>query len=484
MTQAYASLPVPGSRRHPVPDARRVADAAPDEDVLVTMVLQQGATQTDVDRVWQFASEVGLEVVGVSLPSRAVRLRGDVATMNEAFGVSLGTFVAGARTYRGREGSVYIPEHLDGAIVAVLGLDARPQARPHFRYAPGYALAPEALAPRTATAGLSVPQIASMYDFPPDATGEGQTVAIIELGGGYTTDDLDAYFSSLGMATPVIESVGIDGAVNSPGDDADGEVMLDIEVVGAVAPGARIVVYFAPNTTNGFYDAIAAAMHDAARTPSVISISWGQAESGWTASALDAYDALFADAAALGVTIYAAAGDDGATDGSCDGALQVDFPASSPSVVGCGGTRLSATSEVVWNELASGNGATGGGFSAHFAVPDYQVSLPAFARADGRGVPDVSGNADPLTGYQVRVDGTDVVIGGTSAVAPLWAGLSALINQIRGTRLGDPHAEFYTATVGFRDVVRGNNGGFDAAPGWDPCTGLGSPDGAVLADPE
>jgi kumamolisin len=484
MTEPYANLPVPGSRRHPVPDSRRIGDAPADEEVLATVVLRSGSTQTEVDRVWRFASDTGLEVVGVNLPARAVRLRGDVAAMNQAFNVSLGTFVAGARTYRGREGSVYVPEQLDGAIIAVLGLDSRPQAQPHFRYAPGYGLKPEALAPRTATTGMSVPQIASMYDFPPDGTGTGQTVAIIELGGGYTTADLDAYFAGLGLATPVIESVGVDGAVNSPGGDADGEVMLDIEIVGAVAPGARIVVYFAPNTTNGFYDAIAAAMHDTARTPSVISISWGQAEAGWTASAMDAYDALFADAAGLGITIYAAAGDDGATDGSDDGALHVDFPASSPSVVGCGGTHLSNTAEVVWNELATGNGATGGGFSAHFAVPDYQRSLPAFARADGRGVPDVAGNADPLTGYQVRVDGEDVVIGGTSAVAPLWAGLTALINQARGGRLSDPHSTFYAATVGFRDVVTGDNGGYSAATGWDPCTGLGSPDGAVLADPE
>lgn len=484
MTDPSSTLPVPGSRRHALAGARRLGDAPPDEEVLVTVVLRPGATQADADLVWQFASDSGIEVAGVNLPARSVRLRGDVAAMNAAFGVSLGTFVAGARTYRGREGSVYLPERLDGTIIAVLGLDSRPQAKPHFRYAPGYALRPEALAPRVATVGLSVPQIASMYDFPPDVTGAGQTVAIIELGGGYSTDDLAAYFESLNLPVPVIESVGVDGAANSPGDDADGEVMLDIEVVGAVAPGVHIVVYFAPNTTSGFYDAIAAAMHDSARTPSVISISWGQAESGWTASAMDAYDALFADAAELGITIYAAAGDDGAADGSAGGELQVDFPSSSPSVVGCGGTRLSTSAEVVWNELASGNGATGGGFSAHFAVPAYQRSLPAFAKADGRGVPDVAGNADPLTGYQVRVDGQDVVIGGTSAVAPLWAGLTALINQIRGQRLGDPHAEFYAATAGFRDVVSGNNGGFDAGPGWDPCTGLGSPDGTVLADPE
>ncbi len=484
MTRPQGSLPIPGSRRHPVPGSRWIGAADPDEPVFVTAVLRRGAGPETVDRVWQFASDAGLEVLGVSLPARSIRLRADVATMSRTFGTELGTFVAGARTYRGRDGSIYIPEHLDGTITTILGLDSRPQATPHFRYAPGYPRAGDRMASRAMTGGLPVPEIAARYDFPTDVTGAGQTVAIIELGGGYTTPDLNAYFTSLGRPTPVIESVGVDGALNRPGDDADGEVMLDVEIVGAVAPGARIAVYFAPNTTNGFYDAIAAAMHDAVRTPSVISISWGQAESGWTPAAMDAYDALFADAAALGITIFAAAGDDGASDGSPAGSLQVDFPASSPAVIGCGGTRLSATSEEVWNELASGNGATGGGFSSHFAIPAYQSGLAALAGRDGRGVPDVAGNADPLTGYQVRVDGQDLVIGGTSAVAPLWAGLTAMINERRQSRLGAPHEAFYRATSGFRDVVTGGNGGYEAATGWDPCTGLGSPDGAVLAAPE
>src|SRR5262249_2306315 len=154
-----------------------------------------------------------------------------------------------------------------------------------------------------------------------------------------------------------VESIGVDGADNAPGDDADGEVMLDVEVIGAVAQGAKIAVYFGPNTTDGFYDAIAAAVHDASRRPCAVSISWGQAEAGWTASAMDAYDALFSDAASMGITVYAAAGDNGATDGAEDGGFNVDFPASSPSVVGCGGTKLTPTSEVVWNELNRGEGA-------------------------------------------------------------------------------------------------------------------------------
>jgi kumamolisin len=257
--------------------------------------------------------------------------------------------------------------------------------------------------------------------------------------------------------------------------------MLDIEVIGAVAQGARIVVYFAPNTTDGFYDVIAAALHDSHRSPSVISISWGQAEAGWTAAAMDAYDALLADAGSLGVTVYAAAGDDGAADNAAG--RNVDFPASSPHAVGCGGTTLTDTDEVVWNGLANNHGATGGGVSTHFALPSYQNGVGVPAAPDGsvgRGVPDVAGDADPATGYLVRVDGQDVVIGGTSAVAPLWAGLTALANQANTTRAGAVHDRLYAHPEAFHDVTTGDNGGYSAGAGWDACTGLGSPHGSQI----
>jgi kumamolisin len=479
MTHAYAALPVPGSRRHPVAGARRVGDADPDATVFTTVVLRRGtddagapAAQADVDAVSAFASQVGLDVVSVSLPARTVRLRGDVATMNTAFGVHLGNYETPNFTYRGRQASIYIPEQFDGMIVAVLGLDNRPQARAHFRI----------VAPNALSAGSSPVNIASGYGFPTDVDGSGQTVAVIELGGGFTVADLDTYFSGQNLRTPSVEAVSVDGATNSPGDEADGEVMLDIEVIGAIAQGAKIAVYFGPNTNDGFYDAIAAAIHDTVRKPSIISISWGQSESEWTASALDADDALFADAAAAGISVFVACGDNGATDGATDGGLHVDFPASSPSAVACGGTTLHTDgTEVVWNETASNEGATGGGFSHHFAMPSYQVSAGVTAGSsagdDGRGVPDVAGDADPTTGYLIRFDGQDQVIGGTSAVAPLWAALTALANERNGASAGAPHARLYATPSAFRDITTGDNGGFSAAAGWDPCTGLGSPNG-------
>ena len=258
-----------------------------------------------------------------------------------------------------------------------------------------------------------------------------------------------------------------------------------MEVAGAVAPAAQVVVYFAPNTDKGFLDAVNAAVHDTTHDVSVISISWGGPESTWTTQALDAMDAAFSAAAALGISVFCASGDNGSSDGQTDGLAHVDFPASSPNAVACGGTTLRTTgtttdSETVWN----GSGATGGGVSDHFGVPSYQagtdpVSANPGARR-GRGVPDVAAVADPETGYQVLVDGQALVIGGTSAVAPLWAGLAARLQQLLGLRLAPLQPHLYGAASALRDVVEGDNGAYRAGPGWDACTGLGSPDGQAL----
>ena len=360
-------------------------------------------------------------------------------------------------------------------VEAVLGLDNRPQAKPHFR-----------LPRRTrATSSFTPPQVAKAYQWPASASGVGQTIGIIELGGGYRLADITAYFKTLGLAAPAITAVLVDGGKNRPTkpSSADGEVMLDIEVAASVAPGAKVAVYFAPNTDQGFIDAITTAVHDTKNKPSVISISWGGPESIWTQQSMAALDAACQSAAALGVTITAAAGDDGSTDGGTGN--NVDFPASSPHVLACGGTKLDANggtivSEVAWNELANREGATGGGVSNVFALPPWQANanVPSpEGGVGGRGVPDVAGDADPTTGYTIRVDGQTSVIGGTSAVAPMWAGLVAVANQQLGAQVGFIHPAIYAAKAkaAFNDIQAGNNGAFDAGPGWDACTGLGSP---------
>jgi len=270
--------------------------------------------------------------------------------------------------------------------------------------------------------------------------------------------------------------------------------MLDIEVSGSIAPGAKIVVYFADNTDAGFLNAITTAVHDSANNPSVVSISWGGPESSWTQQAMTSMDEAFQSAAAMGVSVCVAAGDDGSTDGVTDGLNHVDFPASSPNVLACGGTQLvasanSITGETVWNELGNNEGATGGGISDVFPLPTWQkgAGVPPSANPNknvGRGVPDVTGDADPTTGYVTRVDGNPDVIGGTSAVAPLWAGLIALINQRIGKPVGFINPLLYQDAATARDlndIISGNNGAYSAGPGWDACSGLGSPIGTQVA---
>ena len=252
-------------------------------------------------------------------------------------------------------------------------------------------------------------------------------------------------------------------------------------------------MYFAPNTDAGFLDAINQAVNDTVNKPSILSISWGGPESSWTAQSLQSFNSALQAAAAVGVSVCVAAGDDGSTDGVTDGEDHVDFPASSPYALACGGTTLkisgsTISSEVVWNDLSSNDGATGGGVSGTFPIPTWQANanVPPSTNPSGfagRGMPDVAGDADPATGYQIEADGQSFAVGGTSAVAPLWAGLIALFNQSQGKSLGYLNPTLYQ-NVGesggaFHDITSGNNGDYKAAVGWDPCTGWGSPNGAA-----
>jgi len=514
-----------GSERSPLVGAREVGPANPDERLEVSVRLrsragkkpplaaealaqplekrklltrdqlekQHGADPASVGKIEAFAREHGLAVVEASAARRTVVLSGTVSAMNKAFGVELKQFEHPNGTYRGRTGPVQIPAELQDTIEGVFGLDNRPQAKPHFRRRK------DASGVRAHATSVSYTplQVATAYSFPGGADGSGECIALIELGGGYKPADLTSYFKQLNLSTtPTVSAVSVDQGKNQPTGDPggpDGEVMLDIEVAGAVAPGAKIVVYFAPNTDAGFLDAITTAIHDKTNQPSVVSISWGGPESSWTSQAMTSMDEAFQAAAALGVTVCVAAGDDGSTDGVTDNLQHVDFPASSPYALACGGTRLTASgntisSETVWNDLATNDGATGGGISDFFALPTFQAGAKVPPSANpgnhvGRGVPDVAGDADPATGYVTRVDGQPDVIGGTSAVAPLWAGLIARINQKLQTPVGYANPLLYGAATkagAFDDITSGNNGAYTAGPGWDACSGLGTPIGATL----
>lgn len=325
-----------------------------------------------------------------------------------------------------------------------------------------------------ASAPWSVPALCKAYDWPTGLTGGG-VIAIVELGGGWNSADVSKFFSGIGQPVPSITDVNV-GNLNNPGSDADVEVALDIQVAGAAyyaATGkpATIRVYWALDIAT----AVRAAAKDGC---DVCSISWGADESNWGASAAADMEAAATEATSAGMIVFAASGDNDSSDGGPTPA-NVDLPASAPHVVGCGGTNKTATSESVWNNnpgKSNGEG-TGGGFSTLFPVQSWQVGAPAAPNGLGRMVPDVSANADPQTGYEIVVNGQSVVVGGTSAVAPLYAGLFAAL----GKKLGWVTPNLFGNRACFSDITAGDNGAYKAGVGPDPCTGLGSPIGLKLA---
>jgi kumamolisin len=526
MSAPKKQLPLTGSKRVPMEGAREIGPANPNETVDVTIRLRSraekksmvdaseftkpiekhtilsrkefeqrhGADPESVARIESFARQHKLSVKEKSSARRTVILSGTVAAMNEAFGVELKEYEHPGGRYRGRTGAVLLPAELHDVVEGVFGLDNRPQAKPHFRRRHGRG----GVRAAAVSSSYTPIQVAALYKFPAGVDGAGECIALIELGGGYKPTDLSNYWSQLKLSeTPTVSAVSVGSGSNKPTGDPDGpdgEVMLDIEVSGSIAPGTKIVVYFAENTDAGFLNAITTAVHDSTNKPSVVSISWGGPESSWTQQAMTSMDEAFQSAAAMGVTVCVAAGDDGSTDGVNDGLNHVDFPASSPNVLACGGTELIASSntisgETVWNELANNEGATGGGISDIFPLPSWQTGpgVPPSANPNhnvGRGVPDVAGDADPATGYVTLVDGDSEVIGGTSAVAPLWAGLIALINQSIGKPVGFINPLLYktaSTAADFHEITSGNNGAYSAGPGWNACTGLGSPIGTKVA---
>lgn len=333
---------------------------------------------------------------------------------------------------------------------------------------------PNALQARAAGVGpWSVPDLCAAYNWPTGLAGGG-VIAIVELGGGWTHADMAAYFASIHQPMPTITDVSVDGTKNAPGDDADGEVALDIQLAAAayyVATGkpATIRMYWASDIAV----AVRAATKDGC---DVCSISWGADEANWGRAAGQDMENAAAEATAAGMIVFAASGDNDSSDGG-PSAANVDLPAGCPHVVGCGGTRKTRSAETVWND-SPGNaagGGTGGGYSTLFAMPTWQTAAHAPV-GPGRMVPDVAANADPETGYEIYYQGSSQVVGGTSAVAPLYAGLFASF----GKKLGFVSPGLWASSGAFVDIISGDNGNYHSQVGPDPCTGLGVPVGSKL----
>jgi kumamolisin len=423
-----------------------------------------GADEADLQSIRDFATTHHLTIVSEDQPSRTVVVSGTISQLEQAFKTSV---VSDGEGHHFNTRAAFKPIGAD----AVLGFDTRKIAEAHFRRH-----SPESAAAHAATGQrpLSASEVASLYGFPKGVTGPDQIIAIIELGGGYQDADNAAAAAKRNYPVPHVTAMSADGTPNSPGDAADGEVALDIQVIAEAESystdrPSQIQVWFAQNTDSGFIGAVKAAAH--APGVSAVSISWGGPETNWSSQARQQMDQVIQGAALMGIAVTVASGDNGSTDGT--GANVADYPASSPYAIGVGGTALTTSGEVVWGDLAQGGGATGGGPSQIQPRPDYQAGIPILG--NWRGVPDVASNAAPSTGFPIFTDGQEGITGGTSAGAPLWAAAIAVINRALGKNQVFLQPSLYKHPECFTDITSGNNGGFSAGPGYDLCTGLGSP---------
>lgn len=471
-----------------------------------------GPAAASVRMVEKFAESFKLRVVETAADRRSIRLAGRAADVSRAFNTNFEEFELERHKFFAPARPFQIPANWNGLVEAVLGTHSSPHSWPRRH---------SSIREKKPTATLA--DLARAYEFPPDFNGTGQTIGLIELGGGFRREDIKSFCSRMGLVEPSITVVEIGSGKNRPAeppaihellDAMNGriklaakaeqsdsfeaaqctlEVTMDVEILTALAPSARIVVYFAMGGEQGLYHAISHAVHDKHYRPSILSISWSLAEQDISAVELNALENLLTEAAHLGITVCASSGDWGALNGSRNGKPSVNYPASSPHCLACGGTSGKIDSariseEEVWNATHYGvKGASGGGVSAWFHLPHWQRDARVPARPDGttaRGIPDVAGLADPRYGCELLITGRTFASAGTSAVAPMWAALVARLNQALGRRCGHLHPDIYllgsSHAAALRPVLKGNNGFYRAGKGWNACVGYGTPRGEEL----
>ncbi len=463
----------------PDPQQMRFINKLDDSTMMeITCVLTRQMRPKDIDNLHTYCIKFGLTLIDIG--NLHIDLVGSAGSFSSLFRINFGTYADSAdRTFFSHDGDVYMPAELD-FIDHVFGLDSMPLfPKTHEVYQ----------APLPTIKGAFTPKdLKKLYQFPTNYNGTGQTIGIISLGGGFNQTDLATYFKELNLVpVPTVITVSVNGIKNVPftvPKQADFENALDIQVASIVAPRAKIVVYFAPNTSKGLYNAFNTAINDTVNKPNIISNSWCSSEKGWSNSSVASFNALLQTAAQKNITVCCAVGNSSSNEAS----PSVDFPASSPYVVACGGTSLVAAnsttiqSEVVWNtKNLGGIYATGGGYSTKNPKPGFQSSIK-FPAGAGRGVPDVACNCASETGIITLVNGKYYVLGGTSAAAPFFAGLFALACQAKKGPIGYINQKLYQSRSAFNDILGGNNGVYHATSGWDPCTGMGSPKGAFLVE--
>ncbi len=531
MTSTHTALH--GSERRPLPGAIATGPANPYATIEVSLKLRRiaalpavparqaafmtraqlaagyAATQTDIDGVVAAFGKFGLKEVEANKATRTVRLSGSVAAMEQAFQVKLISYAHEGGSYRGRVGAVHVPDAMKDVVQGVFGLDNRRVARQRRALARDHGPARLGSVP---SAWYVPSELATHYNFPA-GDGHGETVGLLEFGGGYFANDLKKFCALADIqAPPKVTTISTDGTATDSRDGAEGEVMLDIEVIAGTCPRAHIAVYFAQWTEQGWITALDAAVHDDTHKPGIVSVSWGNAEDNdiWTVSAINQVNETLHEAALLGMTVCVAAGDDGSSDAVADGLAHVDFPASSPYVLSVGGTTIpykgGSEPDIAWKEgdglRADNGGSGGGGVSAVFARPAWQDAIAVHpvnpGAMLGRCIPDIAANADwNASPYLLVVDGQAQPNGGTSAASPLMASLLTRINASRvaagRARVGYVTPVLYEMAgaitigeAGCTDVTEGDNvtdqaGGYRAGPGYDAVSGWGTPDGQALA---
>lgn len=534
----------------PPTSAQRCAPEIPTEGLSQDDFQQQyGASPEDVDAVVEYLAAAGFEDI-VPTPNQCmVSAQAPVGQINDAFGIELRKFDCRRGRFFGHTGDIHIPAHLIGIIESVTGLDdlvtlsrirdedtslddltdeqlpERPvlmasmplSSVPDETAESGeVAEAPQMEAMAKVAACVAEPisvllppdyrlhfpaEVAALYDFPEEFDGTGETIAIISIGGNFDPDDIQYYFEAQNLKIPDIqvEHVGRRPRTARAPNMHDLELTMDLQIAGSIAPGAKLVVFsVAPGTPQPYLTVLKQAMLHPEHRPSVVSISYGSAEGLFREQDLKTSNRMFAAATQQGITICAASGDAGSASRDYDSmppppGTHVNFPASSPYVLACGGTSIKTTGgciteEFAWNDHDQCRLATAGGISRVFGRPDYQrdLDLPKnrsdWRGFDGRGLPDVAINACLTSGYRILFKGKWLPNGGTSAAAPLWAGLIARLNQGLGHRLGFIHPYLYrlAGTPAFRDITQGSNGFYKARVGWDACTGNGVPVGCKL----
>jgi len=517
----------------PMPDPSAVAHIPPSQRRRLPedeYAAKYGAAPEDIEKLVEFARQCNLAVIETHAASRTVILSGSVAQMSKAFAVRLGRyqdeFVRSraqglqTETYRGYDGFIHVPQGIAESIIGVFGLDNRritrcnnPPADPPF------------------TNSLTVPQVKQIYNFPPNSAA-GQTIAILSEA-GYLDSDLKLNFDANNYPNYDVADVSFPGG-GSNSRRPDQETTQDIVIAGLAALGAKIRVYFTLGDAQGWVSLLTALFKQTNDPPSVLSCSYGLSYFGDPTEAfnvasqgqINGISSLFADLQHM--TICVASGDSG-TSGATDfstpppGQVYVTYPGSDPGVLSVGGTTIGKAyverkdenfhvwveAEYIWNDswsfpastiypALSGSGATGGGISDYFPQPPWQSGINTVSLntgKKGRGLPDVAANASPNSGYPFYVGGSlsQQPMSGTSAAAPLWAGLIAVINAALGYNVGFVNPYLYqigfAGSPGFFNISGApgpaSNGvggfpGYPASPGWDACTGWGRPIGVML----